>query len=132
MMGIRAGDILRFAKAIRYGQGDSAELRTVVSRAYYAAYHAWEPFARRLSAGTGGTGMHQRFCQRFLEHPTAPPGDPQRSADLRIRGLGIKLDRLRRERNLADYDLDMNYTPTKAREILAMAEKLVGESASPS
>jgi uncharacterized protein (UPF0332 family) len=76
-----------------------AELRTAVSRAYYGAFHS----ARELIVDCGiafprkdllGSDIHRkvRFCLANAGHPDAI-------------SIANNLDSLRRQRNLADYDL---------------------------
>jgi len=79
-----------------------AECRSAVSRAYYGAFHA----ALALLARTGillppGPEAHQkvRFC--LLQSGEIPGTE-----------AGEKLESLRRERNLADYDLRQSRSET--------------------
>ena len=89
-------------------------LRTAISRAYYGAFG----LARRVAESegldlTGGPEDHEKVRAFFLQ-----------SGDQRRRGIGAHLDRLRRKRNRADYDLTYSVTRRECMLSLEQARRL--------
>src|SRR5438445_3393042 len=73
-----------------------AAWRSAVSRAYYAAFHE----ARQLLRDLGFVVPRADQAHAYLWLRLSNCGDPQ------VRLAGSDLNRLRRERNRADYDID--------------------------
>lgn len=75
--------------------GQPAELRSATSRAYYAAFHVVHDFLRSIGISLiMAPESHAKVCY-ILEN----------SGDAELSEAGRVLSSLRRERNLADYDL---------------------------
>jgi uncharacterized protein (UPF0332 family) len=91
---MNARDFLTLAQALA-GQSTEAAWRTAVSRAYYAAFHV----ARDLLEGLGFTVPHADPAHGYLWLRLANSGNPQTVQ------AGNDLNAIRRERNIADYDL---------------------------
>ncbi|MEQ8964418.1 MAG: hypothetical protein RID91_01215 [Azospirillaceae bacterium] len=107
----------RRATAIDTAERDEARRRTIVSRAYYAAYHQMRRIAG--SADLDGprqrsTGIHRSFITFLI-----------RSDDLTLARLGRRLDRLYDARIKADYRLDRPVQPGQELGALKDAERLI-------
>lgn len=97
--------------------GKEADLRTAISRAYYAAFNNAEIYLNNKNDTTPetGKGVHERLISRFLNHPN-------RSRQL----IGEDLRRIMRKRVAADYQLvfrhslydDVDETIETARKLL--------------
>lgn len=99
---ISADDILNLADGIARVASlgtEEARSRSAVSRAYYSAFHFakgfLEEFEIRISKGPSGHGEIYRYLFNC--------GFPAAQAAARL------LDALRRDRNEADYDLDVRH-----------------------
>lgn len=100
-----------------------AHARTIIGRAYYAAYHdcvTWHaalPAPGRLPTNFHGGGAHATLIA-WLENP-----DPSLPKDLRAASeeRGLRLRALRSLRNQADYDLDATFDDADARSAIADA-----------
>lgn len=100
---------------VAVARSDDARRRTILSRAYYAAYHH---VRRRVGAqppGRGEGGMHRRYLNWLAA-----------SDDEARQRVGRMLDRLYRNRLHADYDLSRPipsggelYALTEARRVRA-------------
>jgi len=89
-------DFLTLANALAAGTTEAA-WRSAVSRAYYAAFHAARLLLRDLGFRTPrGDQAHAYLWMRLSNCGNA-----------RLEAAGQKLQDLRRERNRADYDLDI-------------------------
>lgn len=94
-----------------------ADLRTAISRAYYAAFNNAQIFLDNKNDTTieTGKGVHERLISRFLNHPT-------RARQI----MGDQLRRIMRKRVDADYHLvytgslydDVDDTIETARKLL--------------
>ena len=114
----RPADFLALAERLygaATGSEDQAALRTVVSRAYYAAFLTWREKVRERDpdyvARAGGAGIHAAV-RRWLIH----------------RGLARiaqRLSKLRDARDAADYDLDVHFEADDVRKYLGLARELV-------
>ena len=97
---------------------DQGALRTAVSRAYYAAFLTWREKIRAMDPGymtyaekLGGSDVHRAVIEW-----------------LKMRGLEGEseyLRMLRRERNKADYDLDVHFERGRVYKILGITHMLV-------
>lgn len=94
----------------------AARIRTIISRCYYAAYHACLEYAERQGYVwvRGAGGVHEQLL-RFL---TVKP----RSSDYR---LGKQLTQLRDRRVTADYDRTSRLTRHDAEDALDMMSDIV-------
>jgi uncharacterized protein (UPF0332 family) len=74
---------------------EEARLRSAISRAYYAAFKTAFNYlcSNNPAARFQREGAHQYVCERFSHNP-----------DVGWQNVGSLLDRLRRLRNRADYD----------------------------
>jgi uncharacterized protein (UPF0332 family) len=94
-------DFLRLAKQYD-GSDDPAELRTAISRAYYAAHHTAKEFCvqyLKLSPNAGAS-------DHFLVFSTL-----QKHSDDGLRAVGRRLSRLHKDRLNADYDKNLPWNP---------------------
>lgn len=97
-MSVTAADFYAFAMRIHASATEEIDLRNVVSRTYYAAYHAC---LRKIAADDEQLNPrigHAEFS-RWLMDKSA--GTPERA-------LGFALNFLRQHRNNADYALDIS------------------------
>ena len=101
---------LELAAELAKDDTDEAKLRTAISRAYYAAFHAArEDAMRRL----------QQKAPRFQTHRWTI--NFYAKSNRRIdRKIGRKLKRLKKSREMADYDpfalIDLNFTQASLEE----------------
>lgn len=106
-------EFLRLAIEMLSVDGDEAVARTVAGRAYYAVYHV----GRKYIESTGGSLSR------------GPAGHKQ-LADLLGRDNEVLveiLDRLRRFRNSADYDVVLAIDPaTMATVAVSLANEIIG------
>ena len=94
-----------------------ASLRSAISRAYYAAFHA----ALRLECAKGGYASGGYGT----DHVTLPR-HLQASTDVARRQVGVDLDRLRLNRRQADYDDTLKGEPTAlAQSSVEVAKELL-------
>lgn len=94
---------------------DEAELRSAISRAYYAAFIRARNFLRdrdRLTIPTART--HQYVIAQF-----------QNSPDSRRQKLGNRLEILRRYRNQADYEDAVPNLIDKSEEALTLSRRVI-------
>ena len=103
-MSVVPRDVLVCAQKIMDVQNDEAGHRAVISRAYYAAYHAarifYESLGTPIPAGGAG-GVHAQLVSLLLS-PPVPSTDPRH---LRSRQIGYILRDLHRSRITADYQI---------------------------
>ena len=86
-------EYLRLAQALAL-KGDEASKRTAISRAYYFVYHlANDRAVANCGARPQGIPTHAWCWERFINTP-----------DAACNALGHAGDRLKRLRNVADYD----------------------------
>lgn len=99
--------------------GQEANFRTAVSRAYYAAFCKARNYLRDVDKDTQVTGtrdIHSYVLDQFMKSP-----DP-------IRGkIAVNLERLRRYRNMADYDDTMTINQTNVVKTLKQAEQVIAD-----
>jgi uncharacterized protein (UPF0332 family) len=97
-----------------------ARLRSAISRAYYAAFKMAFAYLRDRDSSIVfvRTDIHTFVLEKFKF-------DPDRAQ----REIGVNLDRLRRERNRADYDDMVDRLPETAAKALLQAEKIVSDLA---
>ena len=108
-------DFLALAKDLRK-RGDAAALRTAISRAYYYAFVLSRKYVGKYHPIPSSVDAH-KFLPELL----------QNSGNDDLRDVGKHLDDLRRDRNEADYDVDVD-RPEKTKHVdycLKMAEQIV-------
>ena len=104
---IQPEELQALADALVQGGGE-VDHRAAVSRAYYAAFHK----ARRLLRGLGFRVPHGDQAHAYLWLRLLNCGDAQTEL------AGSNLNALRRDRNFADYDVDLSLTQaTAARQV---------------
>jgi uncharacterized protein (UPF0332 family) len=116
------GDYFQLAQALfddssRFGnQLEEAVLRTAISRAYYSAYHhAVDIAVERDNFRAEITEQaHQRLILHFMY-----------STDEDYKQIGNDLDRLRKERNRADYDEPIKRPSSMATHALLVARFII-------
>jgi uncharacterized protein (UPF0332 family) len=93
-----------------------ARLRSAISRAYYAAFKMAYNYLRDRDKTIVfvRTDVHSLVLERYKYSP-----------DRSHREIGVNLDRLRRERNRADYDDSIERLPDTAAKALLQAEKII-------
>ena len=105
-------DFLKLARRL-LDSTEQAELRTSVSRSYYAVFHV-------LLQALSSKGI--RFKRTVEDHPLLAHYLAA-SGDARTQKLGVTLNSLRVERNAADYELHQPTTEVKTRLAYVAAEK---------
>ncbi|MBU2739902.1 hypothetical protein [Acidithiobacillus concretivorus] len=117
-MPVNPSDFIEFAKNLACP--DEISRRTSISRAYYGCYHFSEILCAQkgidLSTGSSSGGIHKRLCAAM-----------QGSQDANMRSLGDKLDRLRKKRIRADYDLADQVGAKETAKIVCKCERLLVE-----
>jgi hypothetical protein len=94
---------------------DEAELKSAVSRAYYAAFHV----ARQLFEDLHFVVPQADRAHKYLSFRLSNCGDPL------LEQAGYDLDDLRSARNLADYNLRRPLAQTTAASSVQIAERIV-------
>jgi uncharacterized protein (UPF0332 family) len=109
---MNAQDFLTLARALAAGNSE-AEWRTAISRAYYATFHT----ARELLRDLGFVVPRDDSAHRYLiyrlnngQHPSAERA-------------GLDLDRLRSDRNAADYDLRSATSAAIVQRLIQVADR---------
>lgn len=120
-MAIHPNDI--FALAIRLkDQGSSeADLRSAVSRSYYAALLSADYVIpeRDASLSKDGESSHVKIIARVQAHGGGPTPKPGRSEAIQMAKL---LPKMKRDRVIADYHLHATVTQETCDEALRRAE----------
>ncbi len=96
---------------------EEAKLRTAISRAYYAAFHAAQTHLREkdLERGIPPTGRaHQFVAEKYSTHP-----------DETRQKIGTNLERLRSKRIYADYRNSFRSLPNETKYTLRLAQKIL-------
>ncbi len=122
-------DYIQLAKEV-YSQRNSmateeACCRSVISRAYYAAFNIAEIRQRTKERGYKpfGLGTHKNLIKYYIDHP-----------DRKRKKIGTMLDRLLDVRNFCDYDsysgkISISDYPTQAEDTLNKAEQVIARVA---
>lgn len=122
-MSVTPGDLLAEAKALRVAaRGSEARRRTIVGRAYYAAYHSLLIAALALG-------------YEYSRENNRPPGRHENLIDWAIRQSSIhdlriaaeRLRALKSWRRKADYTLDIDVSFSNAEYCLAMTQALIDD-----
>lgn len=108
-------DLLGEARALLVDTAKEVRCRTVISRAYYAAFHACWKFALALGFQDRRDRSAHGLLIRFLA---------DREEDSYREGA-LLLNRLRDLRNKADYHLDVTVTNAIAKDAVEDAAELV-------
>lgn len=114
-------EYLNLAKEL-YGQRDSAasneaKLRSAVSRAYYSAFCKVRNYCRDVKRDNrlpNDARVHKYIINKFKQ-----------SENRRYRQIGINLDRLRADRNKADYHDVVQGLPSMVSTDLRRAQKVI-------
>lgn len=117
-MAIAPSDLLKLAGSL-LAAGDEASLRSAISRAYYAAYHATLPIVNALPAVSASGGIHAEHVGRLRQCP------PRERCAVKIKTLGRLLNQERLSRRLADYFLDRAVTSTTAGDSVKVSARAV-------
>lgn len=124
-MSVTPGDLLAEAKALRVAARSSeARRRTIVGRAYYAAYHSLLIAALALGYEYGRennrpSGRHENLIDWAMRQSSVH--------DLRI--AAERLRALKPWRHKADYALDAEVSFSHAESCVAMAQALIDDLA---
>ncbi len=121
-MSVTAKDFLDLAKSMIQSKPSEIEKRCAVSRAYYAAYHLaqekFPPSAADQNSEADKAGVHQRYITNLKQFP-------DKSTE---RFIGLKLDKLRGRRVIADYRLDevltIDFLPAQMSHANTVFDKL--------
>jgi len=109
-----ARDFLTLAGRLAAGT-EEAEWRTAVSRAYYATFH----IARAFFHDLGFRVPREERAHKYLSFRLMNAGNPDAAF------AGTQLDRLRGDRNAADYDLTRPIHAAQAVRLVQLAEEIV-------
>lgn len=108
-------EYLRLARTLGTQTYDEAALRSAISRAYYAAFGtAAQDLRSRGTKLTTRGGVHKQVIDLFKS-----------DSDPRLVQVGVELDRLRRDRNRADYRPVVNDLGVLVPDALARASGVV-------
>jgi len=111
-MSVTPADFLNVAEHIESTGTDESCFRSVISRAYYAAYHrSVEVFP---ATKYNGGGMHKEYISSLLNNPLGSLP----------RKIGVTLKFLYDKRLLADYDLQLDIKLTDAKMQIASGKQL--------
>ena len=111
---INGKDFLSLAELWVKG-GSEAQWRSAASRAYYAAFHE----ARRLLRVLGFRVPKADQAHAYLWLRLSNCGDPL------VQNAGRELDRLRRDRNRADYDIEQTFSNSDAIYVVKTTRRVL-------
>ena len=94
--------------------------RTVINRAYYAAFHSARQALRDRGVGAAETRFHRQVWEHYLTAQKAPEASQSAWRDIADLGLWLQQERLR-----ADYDGDASWSGRTCREVVRRAQILV-------
>ena len=115
-MAIQPSDFLSTASSIVGNQSSlEVDLRNAVSRAYYAAYHTFEPHIKVRDFPR--CGAHESLIQTLLE---------DYDEDMSVLALQLRKCKLRRHK--ADYDLTANIYIGVARQVHQECQNILAAS----
>ena len=104
------------AKALGRG-GAEVDRRNAASRAYYAAYHRCLPIGRSLGLSAAPAhGVHRQLVDTLTE-----------SSDLKMKGIGYRLNECRKLRAQADYEIESDFSSRDARLVVEQCERILGQ-----
>lgn len=126
-MSITTKDLIDLAKNKVKSTTSEVDIRCVVGRAYYAAYHHANNFHDSLlSPGVtppNATGVHARLIHQLI-NPSIPHTDPD---NLKSRSIGYILKGIHHLRKKSDYDIDDSITLNDASVAIADAERVLSK-----
>lgn len=126
-MSVTTKDLIDLAKNKVKSASSEVDIRCVISRAYYAAYHCANNFHNSLLVPGNTTssvgGVHAKLIDQ-LTNPGIPNTDPD---NFKSRSIGYILKGLRHLRKKADYDLHEQITLNDASTAIADAERLLAK-----
>lgn len=123
-MSVKPRDLLDSARRIFEAQASESDCRAVISRSYYAAYHAARSFHNSLPSPGRlqyAHGLHEQLCE-CLTLPTIPTTD---NRHFQSRRIGIILTDALRDRILADYRIEETVTPNDAQRTLEKSDQIL-------
>lgn len=107
---------------------EESDVRSVISRSYYSAYH--EAFAvgselpdHRNMANTKG-GVHEQLAKKLSEFPLSNNGGFSKDKAMQIRAIGHVLNQLKTQRKHADYELGMTFSVSDGKKCLEQSESV--------
>ena len=105
---------------------DESMIRTLISRAYYSAFHGtYELFNNKydwpVTLGINA-GVHEKLYSKFDNHDFTDKDKIEAIAKLKNKLIIIKKQRVK-----ADYKLEVNVTILDAKYILSEAENILNE-----
>ena len=120
-------DFLKLAERLykdeNYQDINEAKLRTAVSRSYYAAFLI---LRETLKEELTNTQLSEYF--KAIYRSGAIHGCVKKILDEIDNFLGKLYGKLRKERNLADYDLNKSITPEDVEYIIEVAKKIIEQA----
>lgn len=116
-------EILTVAKHLQAQSGDEATRRSIASRAYYAALHQTkDTFSPVQTSALAHESSHEKIIARAFIYGNSRELKPGRSSAAMI---AKTLNKLRRKRNEADYQLDDAFGEGTEIDCLARAEAVM-------
>jgi uncharacterized protein (UPF0332 family) len=109
---IQANDLLSLAGQLSLAATE-AEWRAAVSRAYYAGFHAARDLFRDLGFTVSQADQAHPYLSRRLQNCGVPS----------VQVAGVRLHRLRGDRNRADYELQTDVSDVDAKFNVIEARK---------
>jgi uncharacterized protein (UPF0332 family) len=113
-------------KLLKSAAGD-ADYRTIITQAYYAAFHSARLFEEilpeRSQVDTSKVGSHEGLLQRL----EAPSGKLDYGLKVISKDVGAQLRMLKALREIASYELDETVRVDQAEEAIAAARDLMAE-----
>ncbi len=120
-MAVTPADLLSYAESL-IQNSDEIRLRNGAGRAFYAGFHACRPLAARLGTiRKQEEGTHQWMIRAFKNYR----GGPDENAAKEVRTLGKIYWYIRDLRSRADYDIDNNFKPHQAQQIVETTKRLM-------
>lgn len=109
---------------------DEASIRSSISRAYYAAYHAIHPLCRCVPGDApehGADGLsHRQVCARLAEFRTLTAVSKKlASTAMTANSMRTRYRQALNARRDADYDLSLDITPDEAALQLLRIQQLL-------
>lgn len=128
-MATTPADLLAHAIELLRTASKDIEYRSVVERAYYAAYHAAreleEKLPHRSSVRTDNTGSHDSLFQR----PETPSHKLAYAVRIISQDIGAQMRMLKPLRELATYELKEQVGVDQAEEAIGAAKDVLAECA---
>lgn len=109
-MSINPIDFLNAAKS--YPEVYEVDIRSSLSRSYYAAYHACN--SKFIASNNEDGGMHEKLIRTLIDSP-----------EKKDKSIGYLLRHLKGMRVKADYKLDIDISLSEKSEAIIQAEKIL-------